>query len=245
MRLTIKEIILVAALAFVSILGILQYTGKLNLRKEYEKALAVNDSTKNVMKTYIADNGALHARVQGFEVDKKVFIATHQAYVDSLTHELGIKPKHLSSITTIATTNQGKFQTGLDTNNRVIVTINGTDTVRDTIRYYTFNYDKDKWLKFKGVIDSNKIRVQYQYSDSLTITTFRRRGGFLHLGAMHTFADVKSQNPNTTYNNMKHIELTDIKKKHFSVGPYVGYGYNGDKWSPGVGVSLQYILFEF
>lgn len=244
-KLTIKELLLTAVLVIVSILGILQYTSKLHVMDQYSEAMAVNDSTKNVMKLIVDDNGKLHSRVASFEVDRKAFEVTHKAYVDSLTKALGIKPKDLTSIVVVATDNHGKFQTGLDTNEHVVTSFNGKDTVRDTLRYYTFNYDKDKWLKFKGKIDSGKITAEYKFTDSLTITTFQKRTGFLKLGAVKTFVDIKSENPNTTYNSLKSIQLTDIKNRHWGVGPYVGYGYNGEKWSPQVGVSLQYILFKF
>jgi hypothetical protein len=244
-KLTIKEILLVAALVIVSIFGVLQYTGKMKMMDQYSAALAVNDSTRNIMKLIVDENGKLHSRVESFEVDRKTFEVTHKAYVDSLTKVLNIKPKDLKSIIVVTTDNHGSFVTGLDTNSRVNVSINGKDTVKDTVRYFTFDYDKDKWLKFKGKIDSGNIFVEYKFTDSLTIVTFQKKTGFLGLGKMKTFADVKSENPNTTYNSLKHIELTNIKNKHWGFGPYVGYGYNGNIWSPNVGVSLQYILLKF
>lgn len=242
---SIKEILLIAGLAIVTIFGVQQCRNKNSLKSEYAKALSVNDSNTFKMKTFVDENGKLNARVQTLEVDKQVYIVTHKKEIDSMAHALKVKPNNITSITTIGTTNSGSVTTGLDTNSRVVPRVTEHGIVYDTIKFYTFKYDKDKWLYFDGQIDTGKITVNYTFKDSLTLVGIRKKTGFLGLGPTKTFANVKSENPNTTYNSLKSIELTKLRPQRWSAGPYVGYGYNGVNWAPSIGVSLQWAIIKF
>lgn len=246
---TLREKILIALLVLVGICGIATCHYKQQLRKEYDKVLSANDSTKNVMKTYVDENGKLHAQVETADVDKKIYDQINSRQIDSLSRLLKSKPKDINGITSVTTQDNGRFRVPLDSNHYVVSYVAGRDTVHDTIATYEFDYE-DRWLRFTGTISDDSLTGTYSITDSLTIVSLQKRSklgklDFLHLGPMKTFVDVTSTNPNTRYLNMRDVELKEVKKLNWSVGPYLGYGWNGTAWTPSVGISVQYSLFRF
>lgn len=237
------------------IIAVLLFFGLLyavNLANESTKKLTQAQYTienmGNQIKTYVDENGNLHGQVEVLKIDKKTYAGLNPAQMDSLAQSLGTKVNKINSILNLSMANQGQLAAIIDTQYKIIMSkeiINSKEvTRRDSVRYFTFKYD-DKFMDFKGKIDSGKLTADYKLRDSLTFITFHKNTGFLGLGKKKTFIDVQTQNPNVTFSRMQKIELTSEKVKKFSLGPCVNYGFNGEKFQPSIGVSLQYSLIRF
>jgi len=237
------------------LIAVLMFFGLLfMLHKANENAARLLDAQHTIqnmgsqIKTYVDENGNLHGQVEVLKIDKKVYSQMNGAQLDSLAQNLGTKVNKINSLLNLSMVNQGQLAAIIDTQYKIIMTkeiVNSREVIRaDSIRYYTFKY-KDKFMKFDGIIDSGKLSANYSLKDSLTFITFHKNTGFLGLGKKKTLIDVQTQNPNVTFTQMQKIELTSEKIKKFSFGPCINYGFNGEKFQPSVGVSLQYSLIRF
>lgn len=243
-----KEItfLIVAVLLF---FGLLFMVNKANeASKRLADAQITISNMGNQIKTSVDENGNLHGQVEVLKIDKKTYAGMNAAQMDSLAQSLGTKVNKINSILNLSMANQGQLAAIIDTQYKIIMTkeiVNSTEVIRrDSVRYFTFKY-KDEYMKFNGKIDSGKLTADYSLKDSLTFVTFHKNTGFLGLGKKKTFIDVQTQNPNVSFTQMRKIELTSEKVKKFSIGPCVNYGFNGAKFQPSIGVSLQYSLIRF
>lgn len=174
-----------------------------------------------------------HKELSRIKVEKAVL----QVYADSIAHILGIKSKQIEEITGVAT----------DINvDKPLVVIRKVDTVyRDSIVYVAydeFNY-KDKWIDIKGDIGKTNS-VQVSAKDTLTKVDYWKRNWFL--GKKTYYSDFSNKNPYVDISGLKQVEL-DIKDKRWSIGPYIGVGYDVNESRPelNVGIGIQYGLIQF
>jgi hypothetical protein len=107
--------------------------------------------------------------------------------------------------------------------------------------YKRFSY-KSPYLTLEGVLADTPY-INYSTFDSLIVTTYFKKKWFL--GKKETFVDAYSLNPNAHISGLVGLKVATEKPKRFGLGPYIGYGYSGDKWQPSVGLSLQYSLIRF
>lgn len=131
------------------------------------------------------------------------------------------KPKQ---ITTVGTITKGTIKPIVD-----------TVYLKDSTTAYNFKYN-DNWLSLNGTIGKESI-INYQFKDSIVLTTRRKKNKL--------YIDGYSLNPNVQLTGITHLQLTNDKQTRFAIGPYVGYGWNGRKWSPSIGISVQYSLVKF
>ena len=240
---TVKEkIILIIATLVLLFAGFGVWHYKTELTKQYKLSAAYSDSTNNVLKLRTDENGKLHGQVATYEIERKVFIATHQAYVDSIAKQAGFKVRNLTSITTTGTSTSQHIHMPIDDTYNVINIPSDTGVVHDTIKSTAFKYD-DRWLTMTGTLDSCSVSIDYVLRDSLTLTGGMKGTGFLGLGKKKAYVDIKSENPHTQITSLKTVDLKDIKVKPWSVGPYVGYDFINLK--PSIGISIQYKLLQF
>lgn len=228
--------VFVVLLAF----GIYQTYLKNKISKDYAEALLVNDTLNNKMKTYIDENGKLHARVETFDVDKKAYQELNKQQLDSIADVLNIKTKNINTLTSIITKTSGSIKTKIDS----VSVIVDKDGKKDTLKQYQFEYN-DNWLWFNGNIIDDTLYANYSIMDSLSLVYFSKNKGLFGLGKKTNYLDITSQNPNLKFVNTKNIQLNTEKPKRWNVGPYIGYGYDGIKWTPSIGISLQYGFIRF
>src|SRR5699024_7357646 len=77
----------------------------------------------------------------------------------------------------------------------------------------------------------------------MSLTKYEQGTGFLNL-RKRQYLDVHFNNPIFKPLNVTGFEITP-KPKRFGIGPYIGYGFNGRKWTPSIGISVHYDLIRF
>lgn len=234
---TLRERLILVAVILIGALLWFGHVKKINILEKAQKR-AIDVATGRVkaeMKTYVDENGKLHSKVEQLEVDRDAYIRANEPKLDSIADELNIRKKQIKSLTNLITEIKGSISTKVDTE---YVDTGRTKPIL-TVRY------KDAWMTLNGQMYGGFFNATYSIKDSLQYVTYQKNGGFLGLGKKKTFLDVKSANPNMKITNMSSVELTKVKDKRWSIGPYIGYGYNGVKFTPSIGIGLQYGLIRF
>lgn len=189
--------------------------------------IVVNDSTRFYKDAY----GKEHAQRQQVEADLGTLKVYYRNLIDSVSKALKIKDKNIKTISTASLKNTNTVIAKIDT---VLV---------DGKKQYPFSFS-DRWIKLNGIVDTT-IRLTYSLYDSIVITTYRKSTGFLGLGKSMVYVNGYSINPNTTVTGISNIKVQDEKPKKFSLGIGIGYGFNGNRFEPNIGFSLQYSLIRF
>lgn len=182
--------------------------------------------------TYWKDQyGREHAQKQIAEAGLDEVKSVYGPVIDSVMKALKIQGKQLEQLT-IA---------GMTTSNRVPLQV---DTVyKDSATQYHFSY-RDPWIDLNGRIGKDSY-LDYTTYDSLITTGYTKRRGFLGLGAKETFVDVYSINPHSKVTSLQGIRILKERPKRFGIGPFVGYGYAAGRWTPMIGIGLNYSLIKF
>lgn len=241
---TREKILSVIFLIVLTLGGYYHYSHNKYMEKQYAQAVAWATNKDETAKKYIDDNNNMHDKINTLSADRDAFIKTNKEYVDSIAKLNKIKSKNITSITTVATHTDGKIIANIDTNTVNLPIATDKTTNSTSIKVRPVNYE-DRWIKLNGFVGTNKLYATYSYTDSLIYVGSQKRSGFLGMGRMKAYLDVSSNNPNTIITNARSIQLTKIKDYKWSLGPYAGYGYDGNKWSPSLGISVQYSLFKF
>jgi len=176
-----------------------------------------------------------HFKSERLQVDKAVL----QVHSDSLAKLLKIKSKQIQSYSFI------KSGISID---KPLTTQTLTDTIyidntKQVVEYKTFAYN-DKWIDIKGEVGRND-QIHISGSDTLTRVDYWKRKWAL--GKKHYYSDFSNKNPYIKIQGLKLVESI-VDKKRFSIGPYVGVGYQFDDLStPKIqfGLSVQYGLIQF
>lgn len=176
--------------------------------------------------------GREHARAQVSEGNYATLRAYNDKLIDSVIATLKIQGKQLEGITAIGTQTRA-----------VIVPKVDTVLVHDQPALH-FSYN-DRWIDIDGVLPAGAPQITYITRDSLIFTHYRKRTGFLGLGRTVTYLDGYSINPNSKVTGVTDLRFVTDKPKRFGIGPYIGYGYDGLRWAPSMGISLQYSLIKF
>lgn len=87
------------------------------------------------------------------------------------------------------------------------------------------------------------IEGRVQLNGLMSLTKYDKGTGFLHLKKRH-YLDVHFNNLIFRPLNVSGFDISD-PVRHWSIGPYIGYGWSGDRWAPQMGISLQYSLIRF
>lgn len=200
-------------------------------RKEKEKAILRDvveiqqDST-----SYWKDQfNTEHASKQLADADLSSLRAAYGSLLDTIKARTGSKGEDLQAVTAASTSGTGKVTPKID-----------TVYLPDSSMAYKFRYN-DRWLDLDGIIGKEPV-INYRFSDSIVLTTYRKKVGFLRKA---TYVDGYSLNPNVRITGLTGIRVSSAKPKRFGVGPYIGYGWNGSSWTPNIGISLQYSIIKF
>ena len=141
--------------------------------------------------------------------------------LDSVKARIKNKPQ---TITAVGTTTTGTIIPQVD-----------TIYLQDSTTEYNFKYS-DNWLSLNGTIGKSSL-INYSFTDSIIITTYQKN--------KETYIDGYSLNPNVHLTGITNLHLTTSKQTRFSVGPYLGYGWNERGGALSIGISLQYSLVKF
>lgn len=155
--------------------------------------------------------------------------SVYNQLLDSVSNRLDVKDNSIQSVTAASTSGSGKIVPKLDT-------IHSPDSTLQ----YRFRY-KDRWLDLDGIVGKDPS-ISYQFRDSIVFTTYKKKVGLLK---RQTYIDGYSLNPNVRVTGITGIRVSNIKERRFGLGPYLGYGWNGAKWSPSAGISIHYSLLKF
>lgn len=195
------------------------------IEKMVENEKIKNDSTRH----YIDENGRLHGEKKALQGTIQEMKAVYPELIDSLKLALEIKEGQLKSVIALGVNNSNTVKLIVDT---VWV---------DSSKYFTY---KDPWIDLKGRF--GKVNeLTYTTFDSLHITAYTRKSGFLGLGKKQTFIDAYSLNPHSSIGQLNGVLITEERPKRIGIGAYVGYGWNGIKLSPQIGIGFNYTLIRF
>jgi hypothetical protein len=209
---------LIAAIAILSFRACVKRGEKID---EYKEALQLQHDT---IIRYKDVEGNQHAQVALQQADMNFLKALHAKEIDSILFLLKVKDKQVEGVTMAGIASAGTVKPKIDT----IYIDSGHNN-------YNLSYN-DKWLTLKGSIGTDNY-LKYLYRDSLVFTTvFSKR--LLRVDAF-------SLNPNTTFTGLTSLRIPLPRKKKWGIGPYIGYGYNGERFIPNAGFSLHYSLINF
>lgn len=151
--------------------------------------------------------------------------------IDTVKEMLGIQASAIKNLSAVGITNSGQITARVDT------------YYVDSTRHLAFNYN-DKWLDIKGSL-SDLARLKYTSRDSLIVTAYTKKKGFLGLGKRETYIDAYSLNPNSRITGLTGLMVLKERQKRFGLGPFVGIGWSGNGIVPTVGIGLSYDLIKF
>lgn len=156
--------------------------------------------------------------------------------IDDLTKRLKIKPKVIDQF----------IKVGTEVAQTLEPKIIYVDTTKSK-EYPTYNFEYlDKYLTLNGSINKDSSKIFYTSTDSLGLTVYTRKSGFLKT-KKDTYIDVFSYNPNVKIKSITSVKLdTKYKSSRIGIGPYVGLNYNisNNKISPSLGIGIHYSLIR-
>lgn len=172
----------------------------------------------------IQDSAKIYKDKYGIEHAQKELITDQMsrvttyygAQIDSMAQLLDIKPKRVKSIVYVPF----EADINIDSLKQALASV-------DTVNIHSVD-------TVPGRVKINSI---------MSLTKYQKGTGFLGL-KKKTYLDVSFDNPIFKPLNVSGFDIT-VKPKHWSIGPYVGYGWMGDKWAPNIGISIQYSLIKF
>jgi hypothetical protein len=175
--------------------------------------------------------GREHAQKEMAQAGLSVIQSVYGPIIDSVLTALNIQGKQLQQLTLV----------GLQNSNTVSLKV---DTVfLDSSQHYNFSY-QDRWIDLDGRIGKDSY-LNYSTFDSLVITGYIKKYGFLGLGRRETMVDVYSINPHSKISGLQGISIQKERAKRFGLGPYAGFGWNGRQWSISGGIALTYDILKF
>lgn len=193
-----------------------------------ERIREIRDDSINYWKDVA---GREHAQKIMAVAEMNVIKEVYGPFMDSVLHALGNINGQLNQVTVMGVASTGRVQLRVDT-----IYIDSTQAMN-------FNY-KDRWIDITGTIGRESY-LQYSTFDSLIVSSFTKRRGFLGLGRKDTYIDAYSLNPHSKISGLQGIQIAKERPRRFGVGPYVGFGYAGGRWWPMMGFGLNYSLLKF
>lgn len=171
--------------------------------------------------------GTEHASRRLAEGNLETIKISYQRLMDSVKARLNIKKNNIQTITTVGSVVGASI-------------IPSVDTIYTQDTSYNFSF-RDSWLQLSGTI-GKESKISYNFKDSLVITTYSKRKSLF--GPYVTYMDAYSLNPNVRISGINGLRITATKDSRFGLGAYLGYGWNGQHWSPSVGLSIHYSLIK-
>lgn len=105
-----------------------------------------------------------------------------------------------------------------------------------------FEYE-DKYLTLSGSILHKDLTLDYEISTPFkTVHKWVRPHWWK---AKELVLEITPENPKARVDTVRTVTILPPRTKRWGIGPFIGYGYNGDKWSPVVGAAVQFTLIKF
>lgn len=173
-------------------------------------------------------HGNSQARIKTLQADYKNLEGTYQDWVDSLSKQLNIRPKHVQSAVSVGIRNER--------------TVRFEKSAEDTVGVYTF---ADKHHHFSARLSPDFLEFTPTTFDSLGIVSHLRRepGVWNFLTGRRTLhTDVVSYNPYSTFTGLRSYRKP-VSGQRLGLTLFAGYDPFLNRGSVGVGVG--WIIWPF
>lgn len=187
---------------------------------------------------YRDKNDLLNGKVEQTKIDFNVANLLFKSKIDSLTKELNVKSKSIKSVVEIP----------VFTDRTNIQTLFKYDTINTIDTFYVsksnkFRFD-DNWLTLIGSVDTDRVVFDtIRTYNRLTIVSYMKRKHWYSLNKT-TYVNVKDDNKHVNNLGLNTFEIQQ-KPKRFSLSIGVGYGFNGQRFTPNVGLFVGYNMIKF
>jgi len=205
--------------------GIKEYNTNYELSKERVK----NELLTNEITKWRDSVNRSMAKIKVIQTDINVLNNVYKSNLDSITKKFNILEKEYKNINSI-------FTTKSDTKDSIVVKI-----VDNKFKF------SDKWTNISGFLDSEgKLNFNYAINNEYTYLTYfdqKRLFNFIPYGKRSLYIQAISENPNTTINDLKKIDITPQKRKFMvNLGPQFGYGITrfGTTLYAGIGLNVKF-----
>lgn len=214
------------------------YLGEKEKRVEQETLV---EASAAELKTWKNKDGENVAKIQVLETkNQKTFLAFQSQNETIQELQKLVKENRSLFKNSRGTAGVIKSETNIDT---AAATIVSKDDENNPI--YS-SISENEWYKIATIANKDSTQVSLSTFHNISLVMGSERPGLFK--KKKTFATAKDSNP---YSNIKDMRIYNVTedKKHFTVGPYVGYGASiiGQDvklgWQAGVG--LTYKAFEF
>ncbi|WP_346320759.1 DUF6549 family protein [Chitinophaga sp. YIM B06452] len=219
------NIIIAGLLALVAFLAIRSCRGKEDIIGSLRDLQAIKEDSIRYWKDAA---GTEHAERQVAEATLEAAEIVWRHELDSQAALLKVKKRHIQALATIGTTASGTVAP-------VVVTISQPGQPCT----HQLQYD-DRWLTLRGTV-ADTSTITYQVRDSLTLTTYRKKVGLFRY---KTVVDAYSHNPSVRITGLSSLQIKTAELGRLGIGPYVGYGFDGRRWTPSVGISVHFSLIR-
>lgn len=218
--------------ALAAIIILFQMAKSSREQKYYSGIISAKNDT---VRTWQDEAGRWRAEATIAQVSKKDLQDFFSLESKQIREDFDIKLKNVTGYLRASMYTGDTVLLKTDSTTRIIVqNKNGSDTA---IFHYT-----DIWSRFDATLHNSQLNLSYQVRDSVTFVSSTKRSGLF--GPIHTVLNGIGYNPNTHINGITGIDIK-APDRRFGIGPYIGYGWNGNKWSPSAGISVHYSLFKF
>jgi hypothetical protein len=189
------------------------------------------------LKIWQDEAGRWRAEATTAQVSKKDLMVFFCAEKKQIQEDFNIKLKNVTGYLRANMETIGEVSVKADSGTQIVVcNSNGSDTAQ-------FHYS-DTWTNFDAKLFKNQLIIPYKTRDSIAFISSIKHLGFLGLGGTKAMLDGISYNPNSKISGITNIEVK-VPAERVGIGPYLGYGFNGSKWSLSAGIAIHYSLVKF
>lgn len=213
---------------------------------EIKELKRVEELQKQEVEHYKDQADRDHATVQVISSSAAVIEKAFSRKLDSVAEVYDIKKKNIQEYIEVAFKAHGSG-TGAITKPTEPTVVH--DTIDGVVRIDTVDSKLDLDDGFltlhADIYKTGKYGYDYFYSDSLMAVKRVEKYGFLKL-RKRTIFDLAFTNKNAYIIGLQQFEKeSPLEHKRFGIGPFVGYGWLGNKFGISVGIGLTYNLIRF
>lgn len=239
---TLKDILLIVLFALV-IFFIATCNQHLGEIKEMNRIEALQ---KQEIEHYKDQAGKDHATIQTMSSTAAVIEKVFSRKLDSVANAYDIKIKDVKEYIGVAFKVHGSGSAVVTKPTEPTII---HDTLDGVVKLDTLDSKLDVDDGFltlhADIYKSNKSKYDYFYTDSLTAVKHVKKYGFLNL-RKRTLFDFAFTNKNAFITGLEQFEKeSPAERKRFGIGPFVGYGWLGNRFGITAGISVSYNLIRF
>ncbi len=173
-------------------------------------------------------SGRDHAVKQEVQASRDVVQIAYRNELDSIKAILKVKDKQIEGLIIAGTRTEAT------------VPLQSMPVPGDTCSY-DFSYS-DRFFSADGRAGHNSY-LHYIVTDSLVFVPYWKRSWAL--GRKTHYVDAFSYNPNVRITGLDAARVIAREPGRIGLGPFVGYGYDGQRWRPTAGISFHYSIIRF